>query len=401
LIEADAELMWILVELREKGLLREPFLARFTSRLSLTASGDSESGGAAVPFEFKMELAEKTFENVPEIDETVSESADRMSAILGEKPDILGTESTDLTDNIFAAANRELTVSGLPKDDELPATFRSTVESKEVEASHGQNSRVQREIMSRSPETQSARSLPEMTDFESDTRLIVAIDFGTTFTGVAYVFQPDRPTLSASELKRINENIRTIKEWPNRRGATTEKTPTILAYKDGAPGNWGGRIERKDSPQFTHFKLGLQERVERMYTKSHFVPSGYLTNHDWRHPLLPDKRALDITTDYLNCVIRYLLTDQLSRRFGEAFLQNQQISYIITVPAVWSEKAKDLTRQAAVSAGIPRRKLNLITEPEAAAHYCSIWCKEMDLQPKDCFLVCDAGGGTVVRALLL
>jgi molecular chaperone DnaK (HSP70) len=79
------------------------------------------------------------------------------------------------------------------------------------------------------------------------------------------------------------------------------------------------------------------------------------------------------------------------------YLENQRTSYVITVPAIWSDDAKNLTRLAATRAGIPGDKLNLITEPEAAALYCATMCEELDLRQGDRFLVCDAGGGTVVN----
>ena len=85
----------------------------------------------------------------------------------------------------------------------------------------------------------------------------------------------------------------------------------------------------------------------------------------------------------------------LPRQYGQGFLRNQQISFVITVPAIWKDSAKSLTRQAAVRAGIPDRKLELITEPEAAALYCATICREVDLRDGDRFVVCDAGGGTV------
>ena len=103
------------------------------------------------------------------------------------------------------------------------------------------------------------------------------------------------------------------------------------------------------------------------------------------------------STDYLTRVVHHLTKEVLPSRYGESFLQNQQISYVITVPAIWSDKAKDLTRQAAIAAGIPRKKLTLITEPEAAALFCASLCQEVDLKEGDRFLICDAGGGTVVR----
>jgi molecular chaperone DnaK (HSP70) len=98
----------------------------------------------------------------------------------------------------------------------------------------------------------------------------------------------------------------------------------------------------------------------------------------------------------LTAICNYVKSETLHRHFGEQFLQRQQVSYVITVPAIWSDKAKDRTRQAAYRAGILRRKLVLITEPEAAALYCATFCKEVDLEAGDRFLVCDAGGGTVV-----
>src|SRR5579864_3174404 len=38
----------------------------------------------------------------------------------------------------------------------------------------------------------------------------------------------------------------------------------------------------------------------------------------------------------------------------------------------------------------------LITEPEAAALYCATLCRQVDLKVGNRFLICDAGGGTVV-----
>ena len=46
--------------------------------------------------------------------------------------------------------------------------------------------------------------------------------------------------------------------------------------------------------------------------------------------------------------------------------------------------------------GIWSDELILITEPEAAALYCATTCQEINLGDGDQFLVCDAGGATVV-----
>jgi molecular chaperone DnaK (HSP70) len=58
----------------------------------------------------------------------------------------------------------------------------------------------------------------------------------------------------------------------------------------------------------------------------------------------------------------------LKLRFGSA-LQTIDLQFVMTVPAVWSDKAEDATRQAATLAGIPSADLFLVSEPEAAAVY--------------------------------
>lgn len=68
--------------------------------------------------------------------------------------------------------------------------------------------------------------------------------------------------------------------------------------------------------------------------------------------------------------------------------------YILTIPAVWSDLAKQKTKICAEAAGMGSGdRLHVISEPEAAAI-----CVLEDLDPHfinvgDTFLVCDAGGG--------
>ena len=194
------------------------------------------------------------------------------------------------------------------------------------------------------------------------------------------------------------DRVFVIKQWPNSENGFSEKIPSVLSYASDPP-MWGGMAKARAEPRIAHFKLGLQENIGRHYSAVGTTTSplgGYLYDHNWKHPLLPQKSAVDYTADFLTRVRDHVLTNILPSRFGAKFLQNQQLSYVITVPAIWSDKAKELTRRAAGTAGIPRRQLMLITEPEAAAVFCATLCKEVDLQTGDRFLVCDAGGGTVV-----
>ncbi|KAF7943848.1 uncharacterized protein EAE97_005918 [Botrytis byssoidea] len=75
------------------------------------------------------------------------------------------------------------------------------------------------------------------------------------------------------------------------------------------------------------------------------------------------------------------------------YIQGCRKHFVLSVPAVWSDKAKDLTLQAARKAGF--YPVTLVKEPEAASLYALTEFKERGLANGDAFVICDAGGGTV------
>jgi molecular chaperone DnaK (HSP70) len=236
---------------------------------------------------------------------------------------------------------------------------------------------------------------PSTTDGFSSADLIIAIDFGTTFTGVAYFYSGATAEVPRDEInaRKIASDVNVIKEWPNVSQQYTEKIPTIIAYNDNPP-TWGGSVRPHHEPQVGRFKLGLEPTVPTHYGYDADPNSPTVYG---KHPDLPGKEAVDFTTDYLRCVHTYVQEKFLPKQFGPQFLRNQRISYVITVPAIWKDSAKALTRQAASSAlGISNDELILIPEPEAAALFCATTCQEVGLNDGDQFLLCDAGGGTVV-----
>ena len=84
----------------------------------------------------------------------------------------------------------------------------------------------------------------------------------------------------------------------------------------------------------------------------------------------------------------------LSQIIPEKALRRTQKEYIISVPAVWSEKAQRLTSQCAIRAGMGSEDtLHMVSEPEAAATYAFKAMNSCGLQVKDTFVLCDAGGG--------
>lgn len=231
-------------------------------------------------------------------------------------------------------------------------------------------------------------SVPQAT---TDSRLVIAIDFGTTFTGVAYYHTGSGAT-EECDIYTAVKGINVVSDWPSTT-QFTEKTPTIIAYCRNPP-IWGGQVQANHKLQMERFKLGLEPKVNEHY--------GYGVDYDnshgfTRHPGLARKQPIHFVTDFLTCVHNYVNKEYLHRKLGDGYLLNQRISYMVTVPAIWKEKAMDLTRKAASKAlGVTDDKITLIREPEAAALYCATICEEVGLDGDDHFIVCDAGGGTVV-----
>ncbi|CAO3643030.1 unnamed protein product [Cunninghamella echinulata] len=108
--------------------------------------------------------------------------------------------------------------------------------------------------------------------------------------------------------------------------------------------------------------------------------------------------VVETISDYLNKFHEHIL-DELEKKLDLQYTPDQYC-YCITVPAIWSDQAKALMREACVKAGIihhrdPLDRLTLISEPEAAALYCERKCDISNLKHDDKFMIIDAGGGTV------
>jgi molecular chaperone DnaK (HSP70) len=167
------------------------------------------------------------------------------------------------------------------------------------------------------------------------------------------------------------------------------KTPTVSLYKKNK-----GKYEMSAWGGGSKLKKGMQksEYIHLYKFKTHLDETADLP--PWKSPItVPDAIA-----DYLKAFHEYAageIEQQLAKRYTR-----ERFRYCLTVPAMWSDKAKDVMRRAAIQAGMIKKndkedRLMLVSEPEAAALYCERRCNEYDLKHGDRFLICDAGGGTV------
>ncbi|KAL4909828.1 hypothetical protein BDW74DRAFT_44553 [Aspergillus multicolor] len=219
----------------------------------------------------------------------------------------------------------------------------------------------------------------------SKASLIVGIDFGTTFSGVAFAFATNN---------EAREDI--ITEWPGAGTHTKQKIPTVLYYDQYQEVvGWGPDIANALAPT-GYPKQGVQKvewfKLQLMLSGNTYIDPINLP------PLPPGKSEIDVAADYL-FKLRQAMRSQLQKTLGEVFTREERnIKYYLTVPAIWNDAGKAATRAAALQAGFLRdendNRLTLISEPEAAALFCAK-TGLLNLKVGDAILIVDCGGGTV------
>ncbi|KAG6241820.1 hypothetical protein E4U24_006000 [Claviceps purpurea] len=208
---------------------------------------------------------------------------------------------------------------------------------------------------------------------EREEKLIIALDFGTTYSGVAYCFA------NQTDAKPV-----AIMKWPGNRGVSAPKIPTVIEYSTEEPTGfrWGASAN-KARGGIVAIKLLLDPEQERPL---------YLSANNTRKQLksLP-KKPVEIAADFIRAIYEHAL-GEISTTVPKAYMDICQKEFVLSVPAVWSDAAKNATLKAAELAGI--KSVTVVKEPEAAALY-SIKTLDFSIEKNDAFVVCDAGGGTV------
>ena len=100
------------------------------------------------------------------------------------------------------------------------------------------------------------------------------------------------------------------------------------------------------------------------------------------------RNADKLVTDYMSALGDHLMYT-LREKLGEGVLKDIALEFVVTVPAIWSDLAKDRTKQAcqrAAGLSAVRSQIHLISEPEAAAIYALHGLDPHSLQVGDRYL---------------
>ncbi|KAE8396111.1 hypothetical protein BDV23DRAFT_144350 [Aspergillus alliaceus] len=197
-----------------------------------------------------------------------------------------------------------------------------------------------------------------------------------------------------------------INTWPGPSKNTDAvfKAPSRIAYASDNPRistqRWGYQVE-PGMVAYSWTKLLLDQGTPL----SNYDDSSLENASQAGILRVPEgKTAVDVVSDYLSEIYKHILK-AIAKQITDQELCITPIEFWFTVPAIWSDKARDATRTAARRAGFggsllrPSDKVFLISEPEAAAITALKKYTTNSIggsvRVGDGVLVCDCGGGTV------
>ncbi|XP_060067781.1 heat shock 70 kDa protein 12B-like [Ylistrum balloti] len=214
--------------------------------------------------------------------------------------------------------------------------------------------------------------------------LVVAIDFGTTYSGYAFSFYNEY---------KLNKNAVHTTLWQAGEGLEkSTKAPTCILFDSRQRfHSFGYNAEN------TYSRLSDEAQKQCFFFKR-FKMSLFKNENLNERTMIKDVSGKDmLAMNVFSAGIKYLrdhFHELLQERFSSVLTED--IHWVLTVPAIWNEAAKQFMRKAALSAEITEARLTLALEPEAAALYCKSNIHQLGKFDKgNTFMIVDAGGGTV------
>ncbi|ESK94661.1 hypothetical protein Moror_14297 [Moniliophthora roreri MCA 2997] len=227
--------------------------------------------------------------------------------------------------------------------------------------------------------------------------LVVALDVGTTFSGVSYAI------LEPGEIPKIHG----VTRFPGQEHqAGNSKIPTILYYdRDGNLMAAGAEADTSTTLSMAEdegwlkvelFKLRLRPRQMKLEMNGMKFA-----------PLPPGKTAVHVFGDFLgylfSCTRNFIIDTHGN---GAALWKTVEptLQFVLSHPNGWEGAQQTKMRRAAVHGGLipdtPEGKARIwfVTEGEASLHACVLNGLASDVlsdRSKSGFLVADAGGGTL------
>lgn len=187
---------------------------------------------------------------------------------------------------------------------------------------------------------------PTLEEVNATDQLIIGLDFGTTFSGIACAFRSSNSPDLLSILDWPGTSTHCNLEITNPKSANfsflivsgldrpQSKVPTVISYdlNDKRYFTWGA--QRHENPKIEGIKLLLDPDQE---TPLYLPPTN--TALDLRRL---NKPAVEVAGDYIAAMHKHAISN-IESKLPADYLRMCQKKYVVSVPAVWSDKAKDNT----------------------------------------------------------
>ncbi|KAF8642450.1 hypothetical protein AX16_009486 [Volvariella volvacea WC 439] len=223
-------------------------------------------------------------------------------------------------------------------------------------------------------------------------KLVVAIDIGTTHSGVSYsILDP----CTAPKILHVTR-------FPGQDGYSRDsRIPSIVVYDQlgqvravGAEINYPAlQVQMVDEKwsRADWFKLHLRPKDLDSVEIAHGLP-----------PLPPNKTATAVLADFLHYIVQCTQQFIIEKHFNGAVLWESSKDFILTHPNGWGSQQQYQMQNAALMAGIVpdtqdgRKHIHFLSEGNASLYYCIA----KNILPRNSttrnnVLIIDAGGGTI------
>ncbi|KAI9330681.1 hypothetical protein DFJ73DRAFT_963898 [Zopfochytrium polystomum] len=221
-------------------------------------------------------------------------------------------------------------------------------------------------------------------------KVIVTIDFGTSEFGFAFAFTKPGERLDP------RADVFSNRPWPGTHGG---KTATAIVMKEDDSGKWEV-LSIGEQAVLAVSNMRPTDRKKHFFVR-HFKMQLYEPTTNVRLMIKDSHSSIKLkAVDVIGGLLGHIKGASLKqvRLATRATINEDDILWVVTVPAIWREGAKKLMREAAETGGLIRSgnsaSLLFALEPEAA----SMWCltnSQLAAEKGNTIVVADCGGGTI------
>jgi len=221
-------------------------------------------------------------------------------------------------------------------------------------------------------------SLSQTADFQA--QVFAGIDLGTTYFGYTFMFKNDPEKIFVERGKEREPTCLLLKP---------DKTLVALGYQ--AVDEFCNSLDLDDQKEYYYFRQ--------------FKMQLYETKKLSRRSKLKDATGKQMKALDVFCIVfshlKQIILQHINMSKAASFsITSDDVGWMITIPAIWTDEARQFMREAATNAGMTKNRL--VLEPEAAALYainqplCLGNTFSMEKFGPGCkYIVADLGGGTI------